>query len=151
LTVRMTALDSVAMLEDVRKTFAGQSCAEGREVRIDAHAEPVAFESDRTLLRRVLGNMLKNALEATDAGHTVTLGCDRSKDELRLWVHNPTDMPEDVRRQVFQRSFTTKGAGRGLGTYSMKLLAEHYLNGRVSFTGAPEDGTTFMAFLPLTP
>ncbi len=51
---------------------------------------------------------------------------------------------------MFQRSFTTKGEGRGLGTYSMKLLSERYLNGRVEFTSSPEHGTTFTAVYPVT-
>ncbi|MFA7348153.1 MAG: ATP-binding protein, partial [Desulfurivibrionaceae bacterium] len=52
-------------------------------------------------------------------------------------------MPENVQLQIFQRSFSTKGTGRGLGTYSIKLLGERYLKGRVSFTSTPEKGTTF--------
>jgi hypothetical protein len=36
--------------------------------------------------------------------------------------------------QVFQRSFSKKGAGRGLGTYGM---AECYLGGIVSFQSVP--------------
>ncbi len=48
---------------------------------------------------------------------------------IEFWVHNHAVMPESVQRQVFQRSFTTKGRGRGLGTYSVKLLTERYLEG----------------------
>lgn len=58
-------------------------------------------------------------------------------------------MPYDVQLQVFQRSFSTKGIGRGLGTYSIRLLSERYLSGRVSFTSTPEAGTTFYAWYPL--
>jgi signal transduction histidine kinase len=46
---------------------------------------------------------------------------------------------------VFQRSFSTKGTGRGLGTYSIKLLTERYLGGRVWFESAEGHGTTFHA------
>jgi len=41
--------------------------------------------------------------------------------------------------QVFNRSFSIKGGDRGLGTYSIKLLSERYLNGEVGFTS--EEGT----------
>ncbi len=72
-----------------------------------------------------------------------------------LWVafsvHNPSFMPRSVQLQVFQRSFSTKGEGRGLGTYSMKLLSERYLGGRVDFTTSPDGGTTFIATFPLKP
>jgi signal transduction histidine kinase len=58
-------------------------------------------------------------------------------------VHNETVMPHSVRAHVFQRSFTTKGSGRGLGTYSIKLLTETYLGGRAWFESAAGQGTTF--------
>jgi sensor histidine kinase regulating citrate/malate metabolism len=44
---------------------------------------------------------------------------------------------------MFKRSFTTKGIGRGLGTYSMKLLGEKYLKGKVGFESSKQNGTTF--------
>jgi sensor histidine kinase regulating citrate/malate metabolism len=58
-------------------------------------------------------------------------------------------IPEDVRLQIFQRSFSTKGSGRGLGTYSMKLFGENYLHGRVYFRTNEKQGTTFTIELPL--
>jgi CheY-like chemotaxis protein len=57
----------------------------------------------------------------------------------------------DVQLQIFQRSFSTKGSGRGLGTYSIKLLAERYSKGRVSFATSPEEGTVFSAACPNLP
>jgi signal transduction histidine kinase len=57
-------------------------------------------------------------------------------------------MPADVQLQMFHRSFSTKGKGRGTGTYSVKLLTEKYLQGRVAFTSTPASGTTFEVTLP---
>ena len=56
---------------------------------------------------------------------------------------SPGCMPANVQLQMFQRSFSTKGRGRGLGTYSVKLLTEKYLQGRIAFTSTSEAGTTF--------
>ena len=70
-------------------------------------------------------------------------------DEVEFWVHNQGHMPRKVQLQVFQRSFSTKGAGRGIGTYSVKLLTERYLGGRVTFTSEPQAGTTFRIRLPV--
>ncbi|MFQ5559388.1 MAG: sensor histidine kinase, partial [Nitrospinota bacterium] len=52
-------------------------------------------------------------------------------------------------KQVFMRSFSTKGKNRGIGTYSMQLLSENYLQGRVYFSSSPEAGTDFVAEFPL--
>jgi signal transduction histidine kinase len=58
-------------------------------------------------------------------------------------------MPEEIQLQVFQRSFSTKASsGRGIGTYSMKLLGEHYLGGKVAFTSREPEGTEFTVTLP---
>lgn len=113
----------------------------------DGHGA-VPLVSDESLLKRVLGNMVKNALEASGAGDTVTVGCAPEDGGVRFWVHNPGAMAPDVQLQIFQRSFSTKGPGRGLGTYSMRLLAERYLGGRVSFRSSPEEGTVFEVWCP---
>ena len=112
-------------------------------------AHEVTFASDPTLLSRVLGNMVKNAVEASEVGRPVTLGCRQQDSRVEFWVHNHGAIPPQAQLQIFRRSFTTKGPGRGLGTYSMKLLTERYLKGAVSFTSSPADGTTFTASCPL--
>lgn len=109
------------------------------------------FRSDRVLLGRVLINLVKNALEASSDGAEVRLGGWPEGDRIELSVWNAGAMPEYVRAQVFQRSFSTKGAGRGIGTYSVRLFAEGYLGGKVSFTSNERDGTTFIVSLPLNP
>jgi sensor histidine kinase regulating citrate/malate metabolism len=60
-------------------------------------------------------------------------------------------IPSVAQKQIFQRSFSTKGSNRGLGTYSMKLLGENYLKGAVDFESDEEDRTTFYVKLPLVP
>jgi sensor histidine kinase regulating citrate/malate metabolism len=93
--------------------------------------------------------MIRNALEAIPEGETATLGCLDEGNEVVFRVHNPGTIPLDVQSQVFKWSFSTKGKGRGLGTYGMRLLSERYLGGRVSFTSAQKQGTTFEARYPL--
>ncbi len=142
--VRLTSLDLVRELIRLHEESAKQC-----EIRMDPLSEDVPFHSDRTLVVRVLHNMLKNAVEASSAGEVVTLGCCRESTRVKFWVHNPAFIPLEVQRQMFLRSYSTKGEGRGVGTYSMKLLSERYLNGDVSFTSSPEQGTTYEATYPM--
>lgn len=108
------------------------------------------FKTDFSLLMRVLGNMLVNALEATATGGTVKIWCERSPEGLTFLVWNQEVIPADVAKRIFQRNFSTKGdMGRGLGTYSMKLFGEQLLKGEVGFTSAPDEGTTFFCRLPV--
>jgi len=143
LSVNLVELDTKEILEELVVVYRRHEAAEGKKIEIAADCESSTFRSDHTLLQRILGNMLKNALEATSAKEKVTLGARGDGDRVELWVHNPTSMPRDVQLQVFERSFSTKGAGRGIGTYSMRLLASKYLGGAVDFTTSEADGTTF--------
>ncbi|MCB9418809.1 MAG: HAMP domain-containing histidine kinase [Ardenticatenaceae bacterium] len=141
-------IQALLLLQDVKKLYDRHIISEERFIQLDPQSENLEMLTDPTLLKRVVGNMVKNALEACKPDETVTIGCDRFGGFVRFWVHNPTFMPNHIQLQIFQRSFSTKGNGRGLGTYSMKLLSERYLNGRVTFKSSPNEGTVFIGLYP---
>lgn len=140
-------LGTASFLGEIAGLFAAHEVARDKKILVAADCEDVLIKTDKTLLSRVIGNLAKNALEAEPAGATITLGCRKTAAGAAFTVHNPGRMPDDSRLQVFQRSFSTKGADRGLGTYSIRLLTEKYLGGKVSFATGPE-GTTFTAEYP---
>ncbi|TKG94105.1 HAMP domain-containing histidine kinase [Puteibacter caeruleilacunae] len=143
LDVNKTPLLSKDILEKLIQQLYHHPVAEDKIIKIDRKAEQLSFSSDHTLLNRVLINMVKNALEATKSDGKVTIGCKEEEGIIDFWVQNTACMPAEVQMQIFQRSFSTKGNSRGLGTYSMKLLGEKYLGGHVYFTSTEEDGTLF--------
>jgi len=148
LSVEPARMNTLHLLYELLSIYSKHEVCHLRTLEIDPMAEPMVLISDKALVRRVVGNMVKNALEAARTGQTVTMGCRHFEDGVEFWVHNPNEMPRKVQLQIFQRSFSTKGAGRGLGTYSMKLLGEHYLQGSVGFTTSAEEGTTFFVRFP---
>ena len=117
-------------------------------IRLAPVPDEFIFFSDEHLLERVIGNLIKNAIEATDAGGCVTVGCAREGGKVVFRCNNAGEIPRDIQLQLFHRSFSTKDPSRGIGTYSVKLLTERYLQGRVSFTSNSHDGTTFTITLP---
>lgn len=141
-------LVSMQVLVDVVELYEEQDIARDRTIQIDAATIPITFVSDATLLRRILGNILKNALEATPEKDAVTLGVEVLDSQLNLWVHNSAVIPVEYQQRIFQRDFSTKGAGRGLGTYSTQLLAR-LLSGDVHFISEPGYGTRFTLSLPI--
>jgi len=147
LQVTSSLISSRELVEELLSSFAHARA--GGIVNLAADAETFAFVSDAAILRRVLGNMLRNALEAGSPGGPVTLGCAREGSSCSFWVHNPGTIPAETRRHIFRRYFSTKGRDRGLGTYGMKLLTEEYLKGRVTFTTDEPRGTRFTVTLPL--
>jgi signal transduction histidine kinase len=143
--------DSQDILETIAETYRNQEIATGKQIEISTDSERIAFQIDRTLLLRVLGNLLKNALEAGGLGAVVRLDARRNEDLVCFSVWNAEAMPLEIQMQVFKRSYSTKGKGRGLGTYGIKLLTERYLKGQVSFTSGINTGTTFFACYPIDP
>jgi K+-sensing histidine kinase KdpD len=140
---------TLAFLEGMATLYSRHEAAEEKSITIDRSATDTVIFTDRTLLQRVVGNMIKNALEASGPGVEVVLATGREGDQVRFTVHNPAVILRDVQTQIFQRSFSTKAKDRGLGSYSMKLLTDRYLKGEVAFTSTEEEGTTFTATYPL--
>jgi len=148
LAVVLSEFESKDVLLKIAKMYSNIEQNNFHAIAISPNSANRTLWTDRVLLKRVIGNMVKNALEACSRGDTVTIGCISIDHEVQFWVHNPGSMPREVQLQVFQRSFSTKGADRGLGTYSIKLLTERYLKGSVNFSTSPEEGTTFTITIP---
>ena len=137
------------ILDRLSSQFSGYSRRQRRHLQVDPAPANAMVQTDRTLLLRVLTNMVKNALEATGPGGTVRAWCEQRTEGMAFVVHNPGAISEEVRPHVFERSFSTKAEkGRGIGTYSMKLFGERYLGGTVSFSTDEVQGTAFAIVLP---
>jgi len=143
LQVKMTKQNSLEFMNSVCRTFRNHEIAVKKNIEIDIASEDFSFVSDGTLLFRIIGNILKNSLEASKNDQTVRLGCKKNENGYSFWCHNNAVIPEDVKLQIFQRSYSTKGKGRGIGTYSIRLLTEKYLKGKVSFVSETGIGTIF--------
>ncbi len=140
---------SYDIIKDVKESFIRNPVADGKTISI-VESDNVKLFSDKTLMRRVLINLVKNALEAIDKSGCVKLYCSSNASTVEFKVHNNSVMSNKIKNQIFQRSFSTKGIGRGLGTYSIKLLTEKYLDGKVSFTSELPEGTTFKVQYPIS-
>ena len=153
LELELRHVDSVALLHELAESMRYHDVAVDRRVELAPECERFTFRTDPTLLRRAIVNLTKNGLEAIPPGAAVTLrirraGIDSNRPTVVIEVHNPGAIPREVRLQLFRRSFSTKGAGRGLGTYGVRLLVEEYLGGSVTVTSSKNDGTVFRLEVP---
>ena len=149
LELEFNVVKSLNVLQSNVDQILNHYVALNRQIKILPKSVNIEFRTDLVLLNRILTNMLKNALEATPEKEKVLIGCESRDSKIVFWVHNDRVMPEEVKLQVFQRSFSTKGSNRGLGTYSIKLLGEKYLKGRVYFKSEANFGTRFYLELPV--
>lgn len=143
LTIKIEPVNSIEILDSAVGKISSHEVGKEKQVIVDANSAYIDFETDRIIFQRIIINLLKNALESTPKAGSVKTGVEDKGDRIRFWVNNAEVIPMDVQLQLFQRSFSTKGESRGIGTYSIKLLTENYLKGKVSFISNETDGTVF--------
>lgn len=138
------------ILDSAYKLYSRHNKAEGKIFTVELLKNDLDVKTDKTLLVRSIGNLIKNALEATSNGQEIKLYATIDNKYINFNVWNQGIIPEDIQLQIFQRSFSTKAkSGRGLGTYSVKMFVENYLNGKVYFKSSYEEQTCFTISLPI--
>ncbi len=118
--------------------------ARSREVTVAVAAEPaeaVFARADAVLCQTICSNLLKNAIEASAAGQTVTVRL-FANGQVHLAVHNPGEVEPSIRPVFFEKYATFgKADGNGLGTYSARLMTECQ-GGNIRLDSSAADGTT---------
>ena len=140
----------VLIFDDLAGIFRNHPASEARILEFMPVEEDLVFISDRSLIVRILGNMITNAFEATGKGETVRVFCRHEEKKIIFSVWNREPVPNNIAKRIFQRNFSTKkGLERGLGTYSMKFFGESILKGKVDFSTSGEEGTAFSLYLDI--
>lgn len=135
------------LINEIISLYQTQTLFKDIELKIEI-TNDFELVTDKILFRRIIVNLLKNAIEASKPGSIIKITFEKSEALNILKVYNQSVMPEEVKLQIFKRSFSTKGKGRGLGTYSIKLLTEKFLKGKVSFISEIGFGTEFTVEIP---
>ncbi len=138
------------VLAELRAIFASHPAVQKKKIEFCEDCPATSVSTELSLLLRVLCNMVINALEATGEDGVVRIWSERNGSLLSFMVWNAEEIPPATALRIFQRNFSTKGqAGRGIGTFSMKLFGEKILGGQVTFSTSREQGTVFTCSLPL--
>lgn len=148
LSVHQKKLNAKELLTGVRGLLERNDLFKKRHVIIHDNPEKIHFTSDERLLKRVIVNAVKNALEAVKEGESVELSYKVQDSSVLFEIHNTCYIPEEVQSHIFRKSFSTKSPDRGIGTYSIKLFTEKYLHGKVWFVSKQGEGTTFYIQIP---
>ena len=138
-----------ADLGEFAEDFARTSPVEGAAVEVARAAGPCPVSLDRALMRRVLQNLVQNAVEAArPAPARVRLGVSRARDRAVLTVSDDgPGVPPELRERIFDPYFTTKAEGTGLGlAIAKKIVLQH--GGDISAGAIPEGGSRFTLTFP---
>jgi two-component system OmpR family sensor kinase len=119
--------------------------------------EELPIRADEALLRRMILNLLDNAIKYTPRGGRVSLSCERDGSEYALNVTDTgSGIPTELQQRVFERFFRvdkartrseTDGGGAGLGLSIARWIAEAH-SGRLLLARSDSSGSTFTALLP---
>lgn len=116
---------------------------EGAEASDDA---VFSVPGEELLLYSMLGNLVKNGLEATPEGQELTISLSQG-DPITIAMENSGEVLAEVRDSFFEKYATAgKNKGTGLGTYSAKLIAETH-KGTIGFESG-NGKTTVTVSLP---
>jgi two-component system sensor histidine kinase AtoS len=125
--------------------------ADNLQVVIDIEKGFPEFTSDYSMLKRVLSNLVHNAVQAMPKGGKLTISAHQKHRNVIFSVEDTgVGIPEEIKPKLFQPMVTTKSKGQGLGLAVVKRLVEA-LNGKISFESQEGKGTTFIVRLPLPP
>ncbi|MGA7121841.1 MAG: ATP-binding protein [Polyangiaceae bacterium] len=129
------------------------------EVHWEIPSEPLPVAIDRQMLRRVLVNLVRNAVEAIrdarpPAADGLTRGrvlvrAERAIDSISIVVEDDgPGVPDHARERVFDPYFTTKAEGTGLGLAIVKKIVVEHNGSIVVDRSARFGGAAFVVALP---
>ncbi len=107
------------------------------------------IRADAVQLRRAFENVLRNAIEAMPNGGTITISTRVEQQHVIItWADQGTGIPENIRKQLFTVTVTTKPEGTGLGLANVKRIIDSF-NGSVSVEPGESGGTVVRIELPM--
>jgi heavy metal sensor kinase len=152
--VRATPMYLDEVVDDVVRS--SRVVAAAKNVSVEAAVVPSgAFTGDEDLIRRMVGNLVDNAVRHTRDGSSVRVELDETEGGYAIAVkdHGP-GIPADIRVQIFERFFRGDASrrssaqdGAGLGLALARWIARAH-GGDVVLARSSPAGSTFVISLP---
>lgn len=135
-----------------------RTLAAARQITLSCDASiEMPIHADETLLRRMMMNLLDNAIKYTPPGGRVSMTCDIGDAEYRVTVSDTgPGIPSELQPRVFERFFRADkvrsrsdgDGGAGLGLSISRWIVQAH-GGRLELTRSDKAGSTFTMSLPV--
>lgn len=137
----------------VRSIYAEASEIYANEFILQGEEEKIHGVFDTAMIRRVLENIVNNAVKYGERGSPITISVKDSPEKVAISVHNRGNpIPKQVQQEIFQFSNTTNGKGPrnlkswGIGLSLVKAVAKAH-GGSLELESNEQKGTTFTLIL----
>ena len=118
------------------------------KVGIKVQKEAANIFADPEIVRRVLANLVTNAVQAMPEGGKLSIRIAKESNDVVITVQDTgVGIPEEAKARLFTPLFTTKSKGQGFGLAVVKRLVEA-MGGTVTFESEIDKGTKFLIRLP---
>ncbi|MDH3579911.1 MAG: PAS-domain containing protein, partial [Hyphomicrobiales bacterium] len=139
------------LLQQLKLEFA--PITEDAGLKLNVLPSSLYVKSDRRLLRRVLQNLISNAIKYTDTGR-VLLGCRRQGDQVKVQIHDTgpgiPESKQDLIFEEFQQLDSNSAGTRGLGLgLSIVERIGRVLDHPIDLDSTPGKGSVFSVTLPV--
>ena len=132
-----------------QEVLLASSFPENVDVKYVVEDEARNIVADPAFLKRILMNLVSNAVQAMPEGGKLEISAHRVGDEIIIEVQDSgVGIPEEVKPNLFTPLFTTKAKGQGFGLPAVKRMTEA-LGGTVNIESEEGKGTRFMISLPM--
>jgi signal transduction histidine kinase len=125
------------VIEDQQATMSEKSV----ELSIDSE-HPLRVNAPDSMVAMVIGNIVRNALQH---GNGKTVYCQLR--DATLTVSNSGTIAESVAHRIFERNFSTRSGGHGMGLYLVRRICERY-GWRIEFANDADNTTVSLRFTP---
>jgi len=150
-TPQFETIDVNEVVRSVMKLHDARFQANGRpriEPVLQLKAGGIRISADPEQLRRALGNLVLNAMDAMPEGGTLCILTSRYQDGARIEISDTGQgLTEEECARLFTPYYTTKQHGTGLGLAIVQSVVSDH-QGKIAVVSQPGRGATFVIDLP---
>lgn len=141
-SLKLELVDLIEVLNDTINIFINEKI----KIRIQTEINKAPIESDKSQLRRMFINLIRNSIQANANSINIQL-----LTEDNFYIIYFSDNGEGISKpeKIFDENFTTKKQGMGLGLKLAKRFMEN-MKGDIKLESTSTEGTTFKIIFPVS-
>lgn len=147
--IKFTEADLQLILYNVISLLKTEASLYNIQIEFEVTDQPIVIQCEPNQLKQLFINIVKNAIEASSAGDTVSITAQSTDHDVTVIVKDQGfGISKELMERIGEPFYSSKEKGTGLGmTVSFKIVQSH--NGTIKFNSQPQKGTEVIIKLPV--